>query len=140
MKKLFFVFSIIISFSSCNTDEKKKKPEELTVREQSEMAALMNKMYDENEKVKQEIIDGSVPKGFPQDYLKIHTATLTDPSDRTQTFKAFSDVYINNLKSVFETNEESLKNKFNATINSCIACHKTTCLGPIPKIKKLLIR
>ncbi|MFY0630583.1 MAG: hypothetical protein JXR05_09390 [Flavobacteriaceae bacterium] len=140
MKKLFFVFILVVSFSSCNTDEKKKNSETLTMREQSEMSVLMNKMYDENEKVKQQILNGEVPKGFPEDYSRIHTATLTDPSDRTQEFKAFSELYINTLKDVFETNERSLKNKFNATINSCIACHKTTCLGPIPKIKKLLIR
>ena len=140
MKKLFFAVAIIISFSSCSSDKKEKKPEEVTMRKQSEMAALMNKMYDENEKIKQKILKGEIPKGFPEDYLKIHTATLTDPSDRTLEFKAFSDVYIKNLRDVFETNEELLKEEFNETINSCIACHKTTCIGPIPRIKKLLIK
>lgn len=140
MKKLFFVFALMVSLSSCNTDEKEKKTEEVSMRKQSEMAALMNKMYDENEKIKKKILNGEMPQGFPEDYLKIHTATLTDPSDRTPEFKGFSDVYIKNLRDVFETNEESLKEKFNETINSCIACHKTTCIGPIPRIKKLLIK
>jgi len=140
MNRLFFVFVLLISFSSCKTDDKKEAPKELIMREQSEMAVLMNKMFDENEKIKREILNGEIPQGFPDHYLKIHSATLTDPTDRTPQFKVFSDVYLKNLKDVFETNEESLKNKFNATINSCIACHQTTCLGPIPRIKKLLIK
>lgn len=140
MKNIFFVFVLIISFSSCKTDDKKETVKELNIPERSEMAILMNKMFDENKIIKQKILNGETPRGFPEDYLKIHKATLTDPSDRTPAFKVFSDLYINNLKEVFETDDDSYKNKFNATINSCIACHQTTCLGPIPRIKKLLIK
>ena len=50
---------------------------------------------------------------------------------------------INNTKieiKVFETSKDSLVSKHNNAINSCIACHETTCVGPIPRIKKLLIK
>ena len=33
-----------------------------------------------------------------------------------------------------------LKERYNTAINNCLACHKTECTGPIPKIKKLLIQ
>lgn len=138
MKKLFFIGFLFMSLVACKEEEKKEKT--LTTYKQSEMAALMNKMYSENEKVKQQILEGETPENFPEEYLKIHTATLTDPSDRTPAFTQFSDLYLSNLKDVFEADQDSLKKEFNETINSCIACHQTTCIGPIPRIKKLLIR
>jgi len=140
MKRFFLIGVLLVSFSSCKVEKKEKNSEDLIIRKQSEMAALMNKMYEENEILKEKVLKGETPINFPEEYLKIHTATLTDPSDRTLEFSQFSNLYINNLKDVFETNKDSLKYKFNQTINSCIACHKTTCLGPIPRIKKLLIR
>ena len=140
MKRFFLIIVLLVSFSSCKIEDKEKNSEEIIIRKQSEMAALMNKMYEENEIIKKKVIKGEVPVNFPEEYLKIHTAKLTDPSDRTLEFNQYSDLYINNLKDVFETNKDSLKYEFNETINSCIACHKTTCIGPIPRIKKLLIK
>lgn len=97
-------------------------------------------MYETNAQNKQLIINGKQPKEFPEEFLRIHTAKLTDSSDRNASFEAFSDIYLNNMKQVFQSSQESLTEKHNRTINSCIACHKTTCIGPIPKIKKLLIQ
>ena len=104
------------------------------------MAALMLWMYDVNAANKQLILEGKSPKHFPKDFLKIHTAQLTDSTDRTLSFKAFSDYYIRNMKAVFESSQESLTRRHNTVINSCISCHQTICIGPIPKIKKLLIK
>ena len=141
MKRIIFVFLLIL-FVGCNS--KKEQKVEITAKgnfyKQSEMAALMLLMYETNAKNKQLILDGKQPKNFPKEFLKIHSAQLTDPSDRTADFKTFSDFYLSNMKLVFETSKESLINKHNTTVNSCIACHQTTCVGPIPKIKKLLIQ
>lgn len=103
------------------------------------MAALMLMMYETNAQNKQLILEGNQPKEFPKEFLKIHTAKLTDSTDRTADFKTFSDFYLKNMKQVFEASSESLITKHNTTINSCIACHQITCIGLIPKIKKLLI-
>ncbi|MDD7914867.1 hypothetical protein [Polaribacter ponticola] len=106
---------------------------------QSEMAALMLKMYAVNLENKALILEGKVPNSIPEEFVNIHTAKLTDPSDRNAAFKGFSDFYLKTYEQVTTTNKDSLSVKHNNTINSCIACHKTTCIGPIPKIKKLLI-
>ncbi|MFN0728007.1 hypothetical protein [Polaribacter gochangensis] len=141
MKKIIFICSLFL-FIGCNS--KKEEKVEITPKgnfyKQSEMAALMLLMYETNAQNKQLILDGKQPKEFPKEFLKIHTAELTDSTDRTADFKAFSNFYLDHMKLVFETSEESLISKHNATINSCIACHQTTCIGPIPKIKKLLIQ
>lgn len=54
---------------------------------------------------------------------------------------SFVNVFIKAQKSVADTlSNVELKERFNHAINNCLACHKTECMGPIPKIKKLLIQ
>ncbi|WP_339659280.1 hypothetical protein [uncultured Polaribacter sp.] len=110
-----------------------------TTAKQSEMAALMLQMYQVNLENKGLILEGKTPNDFPKEFLNIHTAQLTDPSVRTPNFEVFSEMYINTFQQEAATDKVLVKEKHNATINSCIACHNTTCIGPIPKIKKLLI-
>ncbi|OAD45350.1 hypothetical protein [Polaribacter atrinae] len=140
MKKITLLF-LLISILSC----KKKESKEVVIIEskrgnQSEMAALMLKMYDKSLENKQLVLEGKEPKEFPQEFLNIHTAQLTDAAVRNSQFNAFSDFYLDSFKKVFETSKDSLIVRHNNAVNSCITCHKTTCIGPIPKIKKLLIK
>ncbi|APZ45179.1 hypothetical protein BW723_02205 [Polaribacter reichenbachii] len=133
---LLFLFTL-----SCS----QKKQDKIVITEnkeykQSEMAALMLKMYAVNLENKKLILEGKSPEKFNQEFLNIHTAKLTDSTDRNAAFKGFSDFYLKNYEMLFESSKDSLKINYNNTINSCIACHKTTCIGPIPKIKKLLIK
>ncbi|MCG1036028.1 hypothetical protein [Polaribacter sargassicola] len=140
MQKII-VFFLLIAVFSC----KKETPKKIIIIEskkpkQSEMAALMLKMYAKNLENKQLILQGEKPNEFPAEFLNIHTAQLTDPSNRNPTFNTFSDFYLNSFKKVFNTSKDSLIINHNNAINSCIVCHQTTCVGPIPKIKKLLIK
>ena len=140
MRKLVFVISLLVVFGcSSKKGEKTDVTPNYKMYKQSEMAALMLQMYAKNADNKRLVLEGKTPEDFPEEFLKIHTAQLTDPSDRNANFNAFSDFYLTSFKQVFETSKDSLIIKHNNTINSCIACHKTTCIGPIPKIKKLLI-
>lgn len=137
MRKSLLISLVAISLFSCKPEEKKKEP---VMVQQSEMSALMLKMYEENEKIKKSILNGDDLSEFPQDFLKIHTATLTDPADRTEEFNAYSNIFLNNQKIIFEIDKDSVKDQFNQTINSCISCHQLACPGPIPRIKKLYIK
>ena len=137
----FIVILSVILLSSCKTEVKKEKVIITKGKspEPSEMAILMKQMLQLNVENKKKILEGKSPKGFPEVFLKIHSATLTTPSDRKPEFKMYSDFYLKNLREVFEAPRDSLKMKHNNTINSCIACHQATCPGPISRIKKLLI-
>lgn len=141
MKKLLFI--IALGFFACNTPAEKKsetvKTEELVMYKPSEMALLMNEMYLFNEKTKEKIIKNEDLGEFPANFLNIHSAILTDPTDRTVGFEGFSQAFLINQQAVFSANTTDKKEQFNVMVNSCVACHKTTCIGPIPKIKKLLI-
>ncbi len=140
MKYLFQIFLVFILFGCVSKEDKKSATIKNNIYKPSEMAVLMLKMYDANLENKKLILEGKTPEKFSEEFLNIHTATLTDPTDRDVAFKGYSDFYLQNYKMVFETDKDSLKLMHNNTINSCIACHKTTCIGPIPKIKKLLIQ
>ncbi len=141
MKKLLFI--IALGFFACNTPAEKKaetvKTEELVMYKSSEMALLMREMYIFNEKTKEKIIKNEELGEFPANFLNIHSAILTDPADRNSNFEAFSKGFITNQEAVFSASSKATKEQFNKMVNSCVACHKTTCIGPIPKIKKLLI-
>ncbi|MCI2228949.1 hypothetical protein MC378_07200 [Polaribacter sp. MSW13] len=133
-------FILLLLFLGCSS--KKEKEVIITTNntyKQSEMAALMLQMYAANLENKKLILEGKTPADFPDEFLNIHTAKLTDASDRNASFNSFSEYYLKTLAQVY-TAKDSLKLKHNNAINSCIACHQTTCLGPIPKIKKLLIK
>lgn len=132
---------------SCNSPEIKeintKSNEEFIfdMYEPSEMTALMLSMYDFNEKIKKDIQAGNAPDEFPQEFLNIFTASLTNDKPHNEIFKAYSKVYIDNESVIFDTESDiSLKERYNNAINTCISCHTTECVGPIPRIQKLLIK
>jgi len=139
------VLCLIAIITSCNSSvESDPITEDSTfvydVYEPSEMALLMNHMLEVNGGIKKELIEGEIPKDFPEEFLNIYTAELTETKYRTDIFEAYSKVFIDNEKDIFDTNNEvPLIEKYNNAINTCLACHKTECVGPIPKIRKLLI-
>ena len=142
------VFRVIIccilclSFLSCqNKDKGAQANKDYVMYEPSEMALLMEEMYKVNERIKQDILDGKTPEKFPEEFLNIHTAELSDFKKRNVTFESFSRLYIDKQQELFDssTNQEA-RERFNQAINLCISCHQTECTGPIPRIKKLLIK
>jgi hypothetical protein len=139
MKNLLQIILLLFIFGCSQKKEEKVIITKSKVYKQSEMAALMLKMYAVNLENKQLILNGKSPIDFPKEFLNIHTAKLTDSTDRDASFKVFSNFYLRSFKQVFKTSKDSLRIKHNTAVNSCIACHETTCIGPIPRIKKLLI-
>ena len=143
MKSLLYCLIIFLVFS-CKAEKPKDKKvvatENLIMYTPSEMALLMEKMFVENEKLKQKIERGEVIGEFNQEYLNIHSAILTDPNDRNDTFESFAKALILNQQSIFEVETVEVKNQFNKMVQTCVSCHETTCTGPIPRIKKLIIK
>lgn len=137
---------MVFLFASCNTSEENEETNKNSEKfvfelyEPSEMSLLMNSMYDVNEKIKNEIVSGITPDSFPEDFLHIFTAELSSNKNRNEIFEAYSKVFIDNEKEIFDLSGELLiKQRYNNAINTCISCHSTECVGPIPRIKKLLI-
>ena len=145
--RLSSILLCMILFSSCNFSEEKEVVVEdkeefvFDLYEPSEMSLLMNSMYDENEKIKAEIVSGNVPDEFHEDFMRIFTAELSESKYRNETFEAYSKVFIDNQKAIFDgVGQLPLEQRYNNAIKTCISCHTTECVGPIPRIEKLLIK
>lgn len=107
----------------------------------SEMANFMNAMYAYNLQLKADIEAGKNISAMPLDLLKLHSAEMTDGKSRTENWQSFVNVFIESQEAIVDTlSNTEAKERFNMAINNCLSCHKTECTGPIPKIKKLLIK
>ncbi len=144
MKQLIIVCIGVLFFSCANNDTKKENETSKKVYDMykpSEMAILMNQMYDYNAQMKQDILDGNMPEEFPENFLKIHSAKTTKANQRNETFEAFSKAFIQSEKDIFNAQSNlPVEERYNTMVNACVSCHETSCTGPSPRIKKLLIK
>lgn len=147
--KPFVVYLFVCLVWSCNSSENTERKVSIIdgtktydVYTASEMSTLMKGMYAYNEQLKHDIESGNqISVAFPEAFLKIHTAQLSETKLRNETFEHFSGKYIQAQQLIFEEDSlVSLEERYNNSIHMCLSCHKTECTGPIPKIKKLLIR
>ncbi|MCX7547091.1 hypothetical protein OS188_03900 [Xanthomarina sp. F1114] len=145
MKVLILSMSLVFFVLSCKQVDKSLEIEKEEVvydmYQPSEMANLMNEMYAQNLEVKQDILAGKIPTEFPLDFLKIHTAEMSEFKSRNETFQSFSKLFIESEKEIFNTESQiPVEERFNNMVNLCISCHQTECTGPISRIQKLIIK
>ena len=144
MKNHFFIILLFLVVLGCKNSETeevtKDAKKEYDLYQLSEMALHMEYMYRYNEQLRQDILEGKNPESFPQDFLRIHTAELTDTFERDASFNSFAELYINAEREIFNRESEvPIEERYNTMVNLCVSCHQTSCMGPIPRIKKLLI-
>ena len=148
MMRCLLLLSFLIVFG-CSKNEKKaevkkaactseKSGSRFKMYQMSEMAALMEKMYADNEQLKNRIKKGDTIGKFPNHFLEIHEAAMTDESDNDAFFKAQAAVFIKAQELIYE-DPKNAKQHFNDGVNACVSCHQEKCTGPIPRIKKLYI-
>lgn len=111
----------------------------LEMYQMSEMAALMEQMYVDNQRLKERITKGDTVGKFPQHFLKIHKAVMTDESDNDVFFKTQAAKFIKAQELIYK-DPKNAKQHFNTGVDACIQCHQHKCGGPIPRIKKLYIK
>ena len=146
MKKIFFVV-LFFSLFSCQKQEKivdEKKcatgnEKKLEMYQMSEMSALMEQMYVDNQRLKERIQKGDTIGKFTQHFLKIHEAVMTDDSDNDEFFKVQAAKFIKAQELIYK-DPKNAKEHFNTGVDACIQCHQQKCGGPIPRIKKLYIK
>lgn len=106
--------------------------------EMSEMSALMEQMYVDNQRLKERIKSGDTIGRFPDHFLKIHRAAMTDDKENDAFFKMQAANFIRAQRLIYE-DPENAKQHFNDGVSACLSCHQVKCGGPIPRIKKLYI-
>jgi cytochrome c553 len=141
--KLFLL--VLLSFSllvSCKKEsissEKNTQEKKFDMYEMSEMAALMEQMYVDNQRLKERITKGDTIGKFPNHFMKIHNAVMTDESENDVFFKQQAAKFIKAQELIYQ-DPKNAKEHFNTGVDACIQCHQQKCSGPIPRIKKLYI-
>lgn len=145
--KNIIAFVLVVSLFSCQKKEQKveekkcptKKEKKLEMYQMSEMAALMEQMYVDNQRVKENIKSGDTIGKFPEHFLKIYSAKFTDETDNDLFFKVKAKEYIA-AQQLLYSDPKNVKQHFNAAVDACIKCHESKCGGPIQRIKKLYIK
>ena len=99
----------------------------------------MEEMYAEHQVLKEQILNGETPDSLSYDLLKLHTATMTDNSDYDERFKNMAKVFAEYEEKIV-SDPANAKANYNQAVQLCISCHQLKCTGPIPRIKKLLIK
>lgn len=151
MKKLFLLLTVFVVIScqkkeeekkeSCTTETKEtsKDDDGFEMYQMSEMAALMEQMYVDNQRLKERIIKGDTIGQFPQHFLKIHKAVMTDEQENDDFFKEQAAKFIKAQEMIYK-DPKNAKEHFNNGVDACVQCHQQKCGGPIPRIKKLYIK
>ena len=147
--KRYITLILSVVFLSCQNKEKEnkearkpentKKESKFEMYQMSEMAALMEQMYVDNQRLKEKIINGETIGKFPDHFLKIHHAAMTDSEDNDTYFKEQAEKFITTQEFIYK-DPKNAKKHFNDGIDTCIQCHQEKCGGPIPRIKKLYIK
>jgi hypothetical protein len=117
---------------------KSPKKKALTMYKMSEMSALMEQMYAENKQLKARILKGEKIGEFPNHFLKIHQAVMTDSTENDAFFKEQAQLFIAAQEQIYK-DPKNAQAHFNAGVDACIQCHQVKCAGPISRIKKLYI-
>jgi|SRR5690606_8794246 cytochrome c553 len=149
MKKVLFI-ALLFSLACQNKETTSETPKadsavtqapkkkKFEMYEMSEMAALMEQMYKDNENLKERIKNGEKIGEFPSHFMKIHGAVMTDKQENDEFFKQQAARFIKTQQLIYD-DPENAKKHFNDGVNACISCHQVKCTGPIERIKKLYI-
>ena len=147
MKKVLVLLIASVVIFSCNKKEEVKteevkvvseKKDDFEMYEMSEMAALMEQMYVDNQRLKERIKSGDTIGEFPQHFLKIHKAVMTDAKENDAFFKEQAAKFIKAQELIYK-DPANAKEHYNNGVDACLRCHEVKCGGPIPRIKKLYI-
>ena len=151
MKKLFLLLTAFVVISCQKKEEEKKESCTTEIKEtskdddgfemyqMSEMAALMEQMYVDNQRLKERIIKGDTIGQFPQHFLQLHKAVMTDEQENDDLFKEQAAKFIKAQEMIYK-DPKNAKEHFNKGVDACVQCHQQKCGGPIPRIKKLYIK
>ncbi len=146
MKNFVFMLILLSIFAACanennnpNSSSKNKKETTapLNPNGDSELALLMRKMEQHWKDTKKDLEAGKEITDIP-DFSNLFTATPTDDQMTMDDLHGFAVSYLQQIKALEDAEDQ--KAAYNNIINGCITCHDNSCSGPIPRIKKLLIR
>ncbi|MBK8561775.1 MAG: hypothetical protein IPN76_00085 [Saprospiraceae bacterium] len=137
MKKLIALFPLlaILLWQACKTESGKP----LNPNGDSELAILMRQMFEDGERVREQIKNGQ-PVDIQVDFEKIMTAKATDPTKmQGKEYPHFAASYVEAMKALRDAPPAEAQDKYSAMVATCMNCHEQSCPGPMVRIKKLTL-
>jgi hypothetical protein len=114
-------------------------PTELQPSGASELAVLMRTMQADLAKSAERLRAGSPPpEALYPTHRRIRCAWPTDPGERTASYDAFAVAYLEQVRAL-DARPDELRAAHDRIVDGCVACHQTTCTGPLPAIEKLRV-
>lgn len=114
-------------------------PSELNPNGDSELAALMRIMQKDLAASRDALTRGERSGALYARHRKMRCAWPTDPAERTPAFDALAQAYLSQVKALDTAPTAQARAAHDAVVTACIACHETTCRGPIDAIKTLAL-
>ncbi len=140
MKKGLIIGSIVcfVVLMACSDNKSTVKTTSvINPNGDSELALLMREMYDDGQRIKEQILAGEKPEILKR-FAEIHTAEATEPEKAaSDAYKMYADAFLNAMDILAESDESNVNLNYMAMVQSCNNCHQQLCPGPMVKIKKL---
>lgn len=103
----------------------------------SELALLMREMHEQAKLLKLLLVNGEDIDQYEADVDFILEAEPTRPSVQGDEFESFARYFLKTNKEIYQN--PGIDN-YNIMVESCVACHKEFCPGPVRTIQKLRIK
>lgn len=137
--KIWKLLLLSLLVFGCQSSSEKPTPERpINPNGDSELALLMREMFEESDRIKQQIEAGEFPSGL-QKFEAIHSAVPTDSDVSGPIFESMATAYIQSIRAI-EAGDSSTVFRFNSMVDQCMNCHAEFCPGPMKRIKKLYIQ
>lgn len=120
-------------------EESKSTPSVFSPNEDSELALLMRFMYDDMDRVKDELKAGKHPRiTFPADEL--FTAEPTDENQvASEKYHLLGKAFLAAVKQFQDSDYSQLSEHYEVLVESCMSCHQYSCPGPMRRIRNLYL-
>lgn len=128
---------VLFLLNACSGKTDHQPTKSLNPNGDSELAVLMRKMVKSLEENRVLLLENKDIAHFPFEVNELLTAASTAGSinDRAA-YESFTYNFIDSVN-VFYTSEANKIRHFNGTVQACISCHETFCMGPIPVMERL---
>jgi hypothetical protein len=104
----------------------------------SELAWLMRSIRSDLLVLRQSIEGGQRWEPRVKDYYRIRCAWPTRADTLNANFDALAEVMIQNYDTLLAHPGVATKNDYDNVVRACVACHRQSCQGPLPALKKMV--
>jgi hypothetical protein len=129
---LFFLSIILFRSDKINRQELSNYK-----AQDSELALLMREMHEQAKLLKLLLLNGEDIDPYEAEADFILEAEPTRPSVKGDEFESFARYFLKSNKDIYQN--PGIEN-YNIMVESCVACHKEFCPGPVRTIQKLRIK